>query len=96
MATNFEFKFSFRGVSAREMSHLNKLLKENPEESIEQFADLLAKTVKEAPVNGPVENPDTWLDLPFWTDDPDELCFQTCVDFLNEAMGKASGSTKKR
>jgi len=95
---DFVFKFSFRKVTAREISTTNKLLKENPEESVDRFSELLAKTVIHAPeqLNGPVDNIDTWLDLPFWKDDPDELCFQDCVDALNDAMGKLGENMKKQ
>jgi len=95
-------KYSLQKITAREVSEFNKKLAHDPNESIDLFAVMLSKSVVDAPdelkAKGALNNPDTYLELPFWPSDEGnaELAFMELVEGLNTAMEKVNKSTKKR
>ena len=86
-----QITFNFKNVKAREMSEFYKAINGDPSVAMEKIAELLAKTVVEAPVEGDISSPDTWLDLPLWGEEgSDELTWNQAVSALQEAMEQLS------
>ena len=79
--------FNFKDVKAKEMSQFYRAVNSAPEEAMDQIAGLLAKTVQEAPIEGDLKNPETWLDLPVWGEEGSEaLTWNKAIQALQDAM----------
>jgi len=92
-------KFSMKNVKARDISTFNKKLHTDPHENFDTFAELLARTVLDAPedvkAHGPLDDPETYLSLPMWLEEGDEgILFMELVEGLGDALGKLLESTK--
>lgn len=88
-------RFTLRKVTAKEVSGFMKTIKLNPEEGIDRYADLLAKTVVEAPIEGDLTDPETYLNLPYYADEDENIItYNMMIDAFNEMLEKNQKSTK--